>query len=56
MKNTMQNDSASKDSAANSLFFIHHSSLILVFKMTDSRSHHCDAMFVAIVERELVLD
>mgnify|MGYP001524057474 FL=1 len=42
--------------AANSSFIIHNSSLILVFEMTNSCGHHRDAMFVAIVERKLILD
>lgn len=42
--------------ATNSSFIIHNSSLILVFEMTNSCGHHRDAMFVAIVERKLILD
>ena len=52
----MRNTNASKDSAANSSFLVLHSSLILVFEMADSRNHHRDAMFVAIVERKLILN
>ena len=52
----MRNTNASKDSAANSSFLVLHSSLILVFKVTEPCYHHCNVMFVAIIKREFILD